>query len=41
MDVLKLEFLSRFADNDLDELLGTAHSCNLLVFSPVDLLKPQ
>ena len=41
MDVLKLVFLSRFANDDLDGLLGTAHRCDLLVFSPVDLLKPQ
>ena len=41
MDVLKLGFLSRFANNDLDELLGTAHRCDLLVFSLVDLFMPQ
>ena len=34
----KLGFLVGFANNDLDELLGTAQRCNLLVFSLVDLL---
>ena len=34
-------FLVGFANNNLDELLGTAHRCDLLVFSSVDLFMPK